>query len=235
MRSARAIMLCLAGLLFLSAAAFAVPTLQLYSPGATYDPVTETWRISGQPFTLWTVGAKSPETVLYITDVQLIVSTSIHGYDPGGWATIQGLPSEPPDVAAVDVLIGAGGAAPDGAPGTPEDLPPHGVFPAYYWLVSLPDLLVSTAGETVMDYQPGSTGSDTGDIQAYELSFRGFDHLHFDLMGTAVTSNKSSLKFAPFSHDAEHFPVPGALLLGALGLALAGVICRPRDEGPPTA
>jgi len=33
-------------------------------------------------------------------------------------------------------------------------------------------------------------------------------------------------KFAPFSHDVTHAPVPGAVLLGLLGLCVAGVKLR---------
>ena len=36
----------------------AVPNLQIYIPGATYDTVTETWVINSYEYELWVTGSK---------------------------------------------------------------------------------------------------------------------------------------------------------------------------------
>ena len=132
---------------------------------------------------------------------------------------------------AINEVLGAGGLAPDGAPGTPTGLPTHGVYPAFFWTIDLPDLLVGTAGETVIDYQPGGSGSALGDIQFYTLTISGFSTVHFDLQGVIHKSNGTTQdRKAPFSHDAEYtqIPAPSALLLAIVGVA--GVM-RLRKKG----
>jgi len=216
-------------------AAYGVPSLQLKVDG-TYDTETETWVTNDNPFTLYVAGAKSPANAIIITDVKLFVSVPIGEYNAGGSITITGSSA---DVAGFSATLGAGGAAPDGAPGkpAPQVMPPHGIFPAYYWIVNLADLLISTAGETVDDYKPGCApgeGSATGDIQLYDIAVSGFDLVHFDLGGTLhkLKGNgdiQTSVINAPFSHDAEydpHVPAPSALLLVAFGVGALGIARR---------
>lgn len=203
----------------------AVPSLQLYIDGGTYDAVTETWVASSAPFTLFAAGSKKPNCTI-IDEVLLYISVSQADYNTAGAITIMGAIGEPANVLAVNELLGSGGTPPDAnSPGTPPDLSPHGIFPAYYWAVSLPDLLVGSAGETVPDYQPGETGFADGDIQRYIVSVSGFETVHFDLTGRSFLPNgKPKINFAPYSHDAEYgdgkVPEPSTLLLLGMGIAV---------------
>src|SRR3990167_776293 len=42
--------------LLLAPSAYALPILQLYVEGATYDTTTQTWVVSDSEFTLWVIG-----------------------------------------------------------------------------------------------------------------------------------------------------------------------------------
>jgi len=221
----------LAAVLLIPAVAMAVPTLQLWSDSAVYDPATETWVTKSNPFTLQVLGARSPASVQVISGVTLYVSVP-EDFNPLGFVTIQGLPSAPPTPDRIPYTyyrLGLGGMG-FYEYGTPPGLPSHDAFPAYYRGVALEDLMVGTAGETVPDYTPDDTGAGTGDIQRYWVSWYGFPYVHFDLTGIGYdTSNpldagKVWPRFAPFSHDLTALPEPATLFLLAGGLAgLVGI------------
>ena len=104
-----------------------------------------------------------------------------------------------------------------------RSFPPHGVYPAHYWEVALDDLLVSTAGMTVQNHNPGEDGTSLGDIHYFNVSYTPFDAdtlLVMDVIGL-LHSNPAPTKwvFAPFSHNAvAHLPEPGVATLLAVGL-----------------
>ena len=54
-----------------------------------------------------------------------------------------------------------------------------------------------------------SPGTDTGDIDVYQIAYSGFFLIHMDLTGMTrySKSSKDAMEFAPFSHDAD---APGA-------------------------
>ena len=220
--------LVLAAVLLIPAVATAVPTLQLWSDSAVYNPATESWVTEANPFTLWVISATTPAKVNEILGVTLYVAVQEEDYDPSGYITIQGLSSDPPIpdlIPAESFHLGFGGT-PFTGPRTPEGVPPHDVYPAFVQLVVLPNLMVGTAGETVLDYSPGSSGVDTGDIQRYLVSYWGFRYIHFDLGGIAAAEDVYDWgpRFAPFSHDLVAAPEPATLLLLAGGLAgLVGI------------
>jgi len=223
-------------------AAEAVPTLQLYLPDGVYADsrtiggvtVTESWLTLSKPFDLVVAGATSPKKVARITDVTLWISIQDADFNnaPSG-STV--------DVTLEDgtvVTLGKG----DAMYGKPSLLSPHGIFPAYYFQVGLPDLDVAGAGETVYDYNtgfdpadPGASGSDSGDQQTLGIDYSAaFFYLHMDLTGTALDANGNVLKtaFAPFSHDADapttQVPEPGTLIVFATGLLILAAAARRR-------
>lgn len=220
--------------LLVAGTAWACPTLQLYVPDGTYCDITDTWMADTCPFTLFVAGTKSG--TYYGSDIKnvtLYVSVPTDLWNPKGSITISGATGEPIEVLTVNELLGFGGDTPVASPGKPSELASHeGVFPAYYWAVTLPNLKVNSAGETVPNWLPGQTGSAIGDIQRYVVSVTGFTGVHFDLAGTVRTGYCSyERRFAPFSRDAGYegecedpssvIPEPATMTL--VGLALVGI------------
>lgn len=224
-------------------AAEAVPTLQLYLPDGVYADsrtidgvtVTESWLTFSKPFDLIVAGATSPHKVARITDVTLWISIQDTNFN------------DAPDDGTVIVTLEDGTIVNlgkgDATYGTPSLLAPHGIFPAHYFEVALPDLEVAGAGETVYDYNtdfdpanPDASGSDSGDQQTLNIDYSAeFFYLHMDLTGTALDADGKVLKtaFAPFSHDADaptSVPEPGTLAVFAMGLFILAAARR----GKPT-
>lgn len=198
-------------LLLSAGIAQALPSLQLYIPGSTYDSLTETWTTNASNFELQVIGASSPASAKYITDVMLYVAIKEGEKGlSGAYVKINGSP------ITFDNF------------GTP--LPPHGIYPTYYSAYSLPDLMVSTAGEVVNNYNPGESGTDYGDIQYLQIEYGGYSSIHFDASGTVIgPCGKTWERKAPFSHDAEAsnsnaVPEPATMLLLGTGMCgLAGI------------
>lgn len=223
--------------------ALAVPTLQLYSPDATYFDeyyvddeyvITESWFIYSNSFDLQVLGADQPNAVTHIENVKLHFAVPKVYYervaDADGFIHIEGMIGG--DEAVINKTINYT----DMIYGQPDEVSqPHGIYPyAYYYSVALPDLEVDTARETIYDYNPEETdpGVDTGDIQYYTVTYGGYFLIHMDLTGTVVSVGKNGkvtecLEFAPYSHDADAvIPEPATMLLVGTGLIGLGWTAR---------
>ena len=218
--------LALVGSAFFALPAHAVPALQVYLPGGTYYSAVESWVMEGNTIEVVVAGAKTPGWADVIEDVTLWVAIEEEEF----------LANSTGSVMLTDEFGSEVSAEGDAVFGTPDELDPHGIFPAYYYEFSLADLLVGTAGETVYDY--AGTGQTTGDIATYMLEFTGFGQIHLDLSGTVLndSGSRERMVVAPYSHDADAYvsdvqmsvPEPGIPLLMGAGLLGLGFVSRVR-------
>lgn len=205
-----------------SSPVWAIPSLQLYIEGATYDEATETWVAdSPQPFKLWVIG--DVEKYGAMEDVKL--SAAVATSESGAITLTPATTSLVADPSTPSTPISTSNSpSPDGALPLYKDgkkqLPSHGIYGPgtkfYEWILGDYTLKDSP----IADFNGGSFPSafpDFGQINVYELAFSGFSQVHFDAYNG---------KFAPFSHDAlaldlshpSPVPLPGTLPLLASGL-----------------
>ena len=230
--------LCL--LLVGSNTVFAYPYLQLDAFPSEYDEDEESIVTTGPVFTLYAlVNSEAPEwsgllaETFYIS-VAIIPSRPETSPDPvlGSYIlefpALLDFPANPDSTTIIVAEDMDYGNPPINAALNPDELAAHGIFDTYY----LEYAFTLDPGNTAILYNsmddPGGPGPDPGSLyyQAFEVDASGLDSeyfLHFDLYtkdGLVVD------KFAPFSHDVTHTPVPGDVLLGLLGLGVAGVKLR---------
>ena len=111
-----------------------------------------------------------------------------------------------------------------------KGLPSHGIFDTYYHEY---EFVLDQNNRAVLynsQDNPGGPVPDSAGTLYYEefiVDATGLVSgyvLHFDLYTKNIDGGID--KFAPFSHDVTHAPVPGALLLGLLGMGVAGIKLR---------
>lgn len=237
------------GLALVPVSAEAVPILQLYVEGATYDDHHESWVFEpsgSDPIRLWVIGnvaGGGGQGTIYDVKISIVYE------DPGTPVTF-GLTSSTtvgyngiidpstPSPAVWNQTVDDG-SLPELAGG--GSIAPHGVYgPGYEWqefLLGDFNLTDSPIGDFYKVFPTSFPGA--GQINVYEISVIGnITDFHIDAYNHVNAGNGIRAVFAPFSHDAgtginDPFPVPepgalGIFLAGLLGLGLLGWTRRRR-------
>lgn len=220
--------------LLMSAAAQAVPTLQLDIRGGTYATDTQSIVTSSSTFTLYAYlipDGSNPISDTYAISVALLPSTSVAG-NYGSFAmngssydvTSDMYYGTPP----LEAVLGK----------DPGDLASHGIFPTYFREFQFQFGSAQSGIYNTQDNAGSGPIAGTGmRYAAFTFDIAGLNagyDLHFDLYNTyLVTSCKGKYctpgdidisQFAPYSHDAEtrcctrQVPEPGSLALLGAGL-----------------
>jgi hypothetical protein len=223
--------------------ASAIPVLQLYIEGATYDPDDETWVSNSSSFNLWVLGL-SPVGGVKISFAFQTGETGSITLTPTTAGDFDGVPGDDDlSVPGGGVLFkteanaSADGAVPLRGDGSP--LPTHGIYGPGTSFLEFGLGHFTLTDSPIGDYQDMPTSFPRrGQINVYAVTVTGFSSgLHIDAYGYKVSgSNDGSVKavFAPFSHDAG-VPEPSTLILLGSGLALAALRSRQRALSFPPA
>lgn len=232
-------------LLMVFSPAWATPTFQTYISGGTAGDVGadgETWITHSGTFNLVVVGAYSSKTSA-LTWGTLIVSVpqGETGTLTIGGATLltaardTGVGDLPDGPAGLDLLSNAPGA--DGYENKSPVLDLNNHFPyqndeANFFYYAVGDGDFANLGP-IHNYNAGDgsiTLEGSGEEKELPVSVSGFSWVHFDLGGYVDNEpGHDAWDINPGSHDATAdpvVPVPGSLLLAALGAGLVGHIRR---------
>jgi hypothetical protein len=217
--------------------AFAIPTLQFYIEGSTYDYDTESWFIeTSDPLNLWVIGDVGHYGDIYdVSLVAAVYTSELDGATISVTPTTTSLITDPstPGAPTLDVdpnitpnngqrpLLGDGSALPSHGIYVPtRDMFDDGVS-FFQWSIGDFDLVDSPIGDFIDEFP--SEFPSTGQVNAYEVDISGFSNVHFDAFDHITVGNgKIKYLFAPFSHDA--FAVPESRTLLLLGTCLLFVV-----------
>jgi len=211
----------------MASAAHAIPALQLYIEGATYDTDSESWVVGTNSFRLWVVGNTSQFGT--IQDVKLSAA-----FQTGEVGTISLSPTttslltdpSAPVAPVLNLGVGADGTLPLMSDG--NSLPAHGIYGVgtsfRQWDLGDFSLLDSPIGDFINSYP--SSFPRNGQINVYNVTITGYTIVHFDAYNHIEGFNHA-LK-APFSHDAGVVPEPGSLILVGAGLLGSTLLWRKR-------
>ncbi|SHE57216.1 PEP-CTERM protein-sorting domain-containing protein [Desulfacinum infernum DSM 9756] len=247
MKQAIVKIILLIAVLVVVAPADAVPNLQIYIPGASYDEATETWIINSLEYDLWVVGAnqdifdvKAAFAAPVDEDGSVAVTwkqgtTTWAGYLDDGNTVSRG----PGSYEVLSEGPGGGDTTTDsyffednGTPvmGDGGSVPRHGVFPTSYYEYYIGDF---GTDQTVQNYFPGEFGDTaSGEIKQFHIVVSGYTWVDIVAYDHVVKSNaKIHSVFSPFSHDGGGgvpIPEPMSLVLMGTGLVAGATVMRKR-------
>lgn len=222
----------------------AIPILQLYVEGGTYDS-TETWVATSSTgsFRIWAIGNVSGaggKGTIYDVKLAAAYRSSLNltiTLTPSQVSTLSypGIVDSSVPISPTWLQTSAAGAIPKLGDGS--NLPSHGEYGSG---VRFQEFALGNFTETsssIADFITSFPTSFTtgGQINVYDVTISGHgvgDSVHFDLYNHVQAKNKSKYVFAPFSHDGEgtkvgqppgpfEVPEPASVLLlmgGGLGM-----------------
>jgi hypothetical protein len=231
------------GLSLAAQPALAVPILQLYAPGATYDTTTQTWVIVDPEQNGFDLLILTDNTALYsqtrksvLQELKVLVAYGNEGASVTITPTTAPAPFIDPTLGLTPNLDAEGTIA-DLMAQYPEaslSLWNHDAVGAAVWgeVYMLGDSAAdgSKIGDVTQDFDPAMVPywTDNGQINAYHVTISGVaegSYVHFDAFDHVVANKNGNIRYynAPYSHDVEMMPEPGTLLLLGAGLFGFGI------------